>query len=189
MSNSLPNITNAKGKKKYPIFLEILPLFLFFIINKFYGIFVATGVLIVFSLLNLIMAYVYTKVFHLIPLITTFLAVLFGGLTLILHNGDFIKIKITLMNLLFALILITGLVFKKNFLRLLLADGLSLKDKGWHILTISWSSFFMCLAIMNEIVWRHFSTDTWVNFKVFGILGLSIAFTLLQLPIVHKYKQ
>lgn len=180
--------TEKKLEKRYPVFLEIIPIFLFFIGNKYFGIYVGTGILMVTSLLNLIFAYIYTKTIHVIPVITCMLAVIFGGLTIFLHDPSFIKIKVTLLNLFFAASLFVGLLFKKNFLKITLNSQLEITDYGWNLLIRYWITFFLLLAVLNEVVYRNVDTNTWVNFKVFGITILTIIFSVAQLPIINKHK-
>lgn len=175
------------NNKKYPIILEILPLFIFFALTKYYDIFIATGFLILTSLFNFIVSYWYTKHTHVIPLITCLLAVVFGGLTLFFANDVFIKFKVSLMNFIFALCLIIGPLFNKNVLKLVFKDQASLTDKGWEKLNLVWIIFFIFLGTLNEIVWRNFSTNMWVNFKVFGIFGLTTLFLIAQIPFIKKH--
>lgn len=176
-------------KRTYPLLLEVIPLFLFFILTKYTTIYIATGVLIVTSLFNLIFGYLYTRKIHPVSVITTILALVFGSFTIILQDDSFIKFKVTLMNLLFAAVLSSTYIFKKNFLKMVFQDQVNLYNKGWKILNIAWIMFFLLLATLNEIVWRHFSTNTWVNFKVFGIIGLSFIFLIIQMPIIRRYSK
>jgi intracellular septation protein len=111
----------------------------------------------------------------------------FGGLTLILHDELFIKLKPTIIYLLFAGTLIGGLIFNKPFLSIVFDSMFHLTEEGWRKLTIRWSVFFLLLAVLNEIVWRTQTTDTWVNFKVFGVMPLTFIFALLQYPVMTKY--
>ncbi len=175
-------------KKAYPVFIEIIPLLLFFILSKYSNIFIATGVLAITSFLNLIACYLYTKQWHIISVITTILAVVFGGLTVFLNNDSFIKIKVTLINLIFSIALASGYIFKKNYLKWVFHSQIKLSNPAWNRLTCYWIFFFLFLAILNELIWRNFSTSAWVNFKVFGILGLTFSFLLLQYPFLKKYK-
>ncbi|MDR0485039.1 MAG: septation protein IspZ [Alphaproteobacteria bacterium] len=179
--------STAKKEKKYPVILEIIPIFLFFALSKYYDIFIATGSLMITSFANLIVGYLYTKSFHAISVITTALAVIFGSLTLLLGNENFIKFKVTLMNVIFATVLISGYFFKRNFLKLIFRTQIDLTDKGWQRLNLYWIFFFLGLATLNEIIWRHFSTDLWVDFKAFGIFGLTFLFMVIQYPLVKKY--
>lgn len=177
----------VKKERKYPAILEIIPIFLFFALSKYYDIFIATGALVITSFINLVVGYLYTRTFHAISLITAALAIVFGSLTIILDNESFIKIKVTLMNAIFALILLSGHFFKKNFLKVAFQSQIQLKNEGWKKLTSYWIIFFITLAVLNEIIWRNFSTDSWINFKVFGIFGMTFLFLLLQYPLIKKY--
>ncbi len=174
-------------KKKYPAILELIPIFLFFALSKYYDIFIATGALVITSCVNLVIGYLYTKTFHAISLITATLAVIFGTLTIVLDNESFIKVKVTIINLIFAIILLSGYFFKKNFLKIAFNSQIRLYNDGWNKLTLYWIIFLIFLAGLNEIIWRHFSTEVWVNFKVFGIFGLTFLFLLIQYPLIRKY--
>lgn len=181
--------TNTPNTKKYPEWAEFIPLVLFLLTNKYYNIYVATAVLIASSVINLALAYFINKKVSYTSLVSVVLVAIFGGITIFLHNDSFIKIKVTIMYILLAIILSVGLLLKRNFLQLMLSSHFKINAKGWKILTISWIIFFLCVAIINEIIWRNFSTNFWVNFKVFGIMVIMILFTVVIIPIVAKYKQ
>ena len=121
-------------------------------------------------------------------LITSFLVLIFGGLTIFLKDPTFIKLKPTIVYLLFSFFLFFGLILKKNFLKIYLSNLIKLNDIGWNILTKRWGIFFIVLALLNEFIWRNFSTDFWVSFKVFGFLPITIIFTFLQKSLIEKYK-
>ena len=106
--------------------------------------------------------------------------------TLILADETFIKIKPTLVNCLFAVVLIGGLAFKKSLLKPLFGSAFQLSEKGWRLLTLRWGGFFILLAFLNEVIWRNFSTDFWISFKLFGILPLTLIFAVLQTPLVIR---
>ena len=122
------------------------------------------------------------------PTVGAFIILIFGGLTIYFDNEVFFKMKPTIINLLFALILYGGMIVNKPLLKFLLGAAIKLEDEGWKILTQRWISFFIALAILNEIVWRTQSTDIWVNFKVFGILPITFIFTITQFPLIKKYQ-
>ena len=124
-----------------------------------------------------------------VPLIGAVVISLFGGLTLYFNNPIFIYMKPTIVNLIFAAILIiSNLHFNKNYLKLFLQTAFQLNEEGWKKLNFRWAYFFIFLAILNEAVWRTQPETTWVNFKVWGMLPITIIFTAMQLPLINKYK-
>ena len=167
--------------------LEFAPLALFFLANSRFGIFIATGVFMVAILVSLIVSYALTKTLPIMALVSAAVVLVFGGLTLALHDDLFIKMKPTILNTLFGLVLLGGLAFKKPLLPLVLDQVLSLTQAGWRKLTLRWAVFFFVLAALNEIVWRNFSTDVWVNFKVFGTMPLTLLFALSQTPLILRH--
>ena len=167
--------------------IEIIPLILFFIANAKYGIIFATKTFVITTLIALIISYLYFKKISTPLLITTFLVLIFGGLTIFFKDPTFIKLKPTIVYFLFSLFLFLGLALKKNFLQIYLSSLIKLNDTGWNILTKRWGIFFLLMALLNETIWRNFSTDFWVSFKVFGFLPLTIVFTILQQNLIKKY--
>lgn len=167
--------------------IEAGPLGVFFFANNRFDIFTATAAFMVAVTISLAANYALERRLPAMPLVTGVFVLVMGGLTLYLQDDLFIKIKPTITNLLFAGILLGGLAWGKLFLRYVFGAAFRLEDAGWRILTIRWSLFFVFLAIVNEIVWRNFDTDTWVNFKVFGIMPLTFIFALAQLPVVKRY--
>jgi intracellular septation protein len=132
-------------------------------------------------------SYVLTRHLPIMPVVTAVVVVVFGGLTLILHNDLFIKLKPTIIYLLFGAVLLGGLMFGKSFLGVVFDSLFHLTEEGWRKLTLRWGLFFLALAVLNEIVWRSTSTDVWVNFKVFGVMPLTLIFGALQYPLLKKY--
>ena len=167
--------------------IEVGPLGVFFFANNSFDIFTATAAFMVAVTISLAANYALERRLPAMPLVTGVFVLVMGGLTLYLQDDLFIKIKPTITNLLFAGILLGGLAWGKLFLRYVFGAAFRLEDAGWRILTIRWSLFFVFLAIVNEIVWRTFDTDTWVNFKVFGIMPLTFIFALAQLPVVKRH--
>ncbi len=124
-----------------------------------------------------------------IPLIGGVVISLFGGLTLYFSNPVFLYMKPTIINIIFAIILIFGKIFfKKNLLKFFFRSAFELNEEGWDKLNLRWAFFFIFLAILNEIVWRTQPETTWVNFKVWGIIPITFIFTALQLPMINKHK-
>ena len=122
------------------------------------------------------------------PTIGAAIILVFGGLTIYFDNEIFFKMKPTIINILFAIILYAGQVMKRPLLKYLFSGNLKLQEEGWSQLTKRWIGFFIALAILNEIIWRTQSTDLWVNFKVFGILPITFIFTMTQFTLIKKYQ-
>src|SRR3954464_12593444 len=151
------------------------------------GIFIATAVFMVAILVSLAVSYVLTRHLPVMAMVTAVVVVVFGGLTLVLHDDTFIKMKPTIIYLLFAGILLGGLFFNKPLLAVVFDSVFGLTDEGWRKLTLRWALFFLTLAVLNETVWRTQTTDFWVSFKVFGVLPLTFIFAALQYPLLQKY--
>jgi len=166
--------------------LDFGPLLAFFLAFRMAGLLAATGALIALTLVSLAVTYIFERRIATMPLISGIAVTLFGGLTLFLHDEYFIKIKPTLVNLLFASILLGGLCFRKSLFKHVLGHAMQLTDEGWRILSLRWGIFFVFLAGVNELIWRNFPTDFWVNFKVFGMFSLTMVFTLMQIPLIRR---
>ncbi len=167
--------------------LDIGPLILFFAANAKFGIYAATGAFMAAVLIALAVSYVLTKHLAVMPLVTAVIVLVFGGLTLVLHDDLFIKLKPTIIYVLFAGALVGGLVFDKPLLGMVFDSVFHLREEGWRKLTWRWALFFFALAILNEIVWRTQTTDFWVSFKLFGVVPLTFLFAALQVPLITKY--
>ncbi len=172
---------------------DFLPLIVFFTIYKLSNdnkIIQATIGLVISTFVGLTVSYLCTKKIAFMPLFSALILGVFGSLTVIFNDETFIKIKPTLMNLLFASILFYGFFQKKPLLKTLLGSAFEMNDESWLKLSKRWAIYFIFLAILNEIVWRNFSTDIWVKFKVFGILPIYIIFFALQFfPYINKSKR
>ena len=167
------------------------PLLIFFTIYYKTGnnLTVAIPPLIVATIIAVIIMYFVERKIPYVPLIGGVVITLFGGLTLYFNNPIFIYMKPTIVNAIFATILIISKVFfQKNFLKLFLKTAFSLNEIGWDKLNFRWAYFFIFLAFLNEIVWRTQPETTWVNFKVWGILPITFIFTIFQVPLINKYK-
>jgi intracellular septation protein len=180
----------AEKKQLNPILklvLDIGPLVLFFAANAKLGIYVATGAFMAAVLVALIVSYLMTRHIAIMPVVTAVIVLVFGGLTLVLHDDLFIKLKPTIIYVLFGGTLLAGLLLDKPFLSILFDQMFHLTAEGWRKLTWRWVIFFFALAVLNEIVWRNFSTDVWVSFKLFGVVPLTFLFGALQYPLLMKY--
>lgn len=170
------------------LLIDLGPLVVFFLTYSKAGIFWATGVLMVTSLVALLASRVMLGRFSVAPAATAVLVVVFGGLTFLLDDPSFIKMKPTIINLLFAAILGFGVYTGRPLLKMFMGEALRLTDEGWHKMTVRWAIFFLAMAALNEIVWRNFSEAAWVNFKVFGILPLTFVFAMAQVGLIRRYE-
>ena len=167
---------------------EYGPIVLFFAATMLYGLMVATAVIVVASLIALALTWYYERRIPMMPLVTAGVVVVFGGLTLWLQDETFIKMKPTIVQLIFAAVLLGGLAFKRPLLKPLLGKALpAMSDAGWHGLTLRYSLFFIAMAALNEVVWRTQSTEFWVTFKLFGIMALTMVFILSQMPFMNRH--
>lgn len=167
--------------------LDLGPLLVFFGVNAAYGIFPATAAFMAAMVVTLAATWVLAREIPPMPLITGAFVLVFGGLTLYLNDETFIKLKPTIVNALFAAILFTGLARRQSLLKPLLQSVMELTEEGWRLLTWRWAWFFVVLAILNELVWRNFSTDFWISFKLFGTLPLTIAFGAGQIGLMRRH--
>ena len=167
------------------------PLLIFFIIYYKNGnnLIIAIPPLIIATIIAVAIMYFVERKIPYVPLIGGVIITLFGGLTLYFNNPIFIYMKPTIVNILFACVLIISKIFyQKNFLKLFLKAAFQLNETGWDKLNFRWAYFFIFLAILNEIIWRTQPETTWVNFKVWGILPITFIFTAAQVPLINKHK-
>ena len=198
-----PNDPNRKELNPFlKLLLELGPLGVFFFGNA-YGdklanlfpflaslggrLFIGTALFIVATLLALVVSFALTRRLPIMPFVTSIVVLVFGGLTLWLQDDEFIKMKPTIVNLLFGSVLLGGLLTGRPLLGYVFDSVFRLDDEGWRKLTFRWGIFFFVLAILNEVIWRSFSTDFWVSFKVFGIMPLTVLFTLTQMPLIQRH--
>src|SRR5947209_16351029 len=174
----------------HPLFklaTELGPLVIFFIANAKGNLFIATGAFMVAIVVAMIASYVVTRHVPIMALVTGVIVIVFGTLTLVLHDETFIKVKPTIIYGLFAAVLAGGLLFGRSFIAVMFDQMFNLTPQGWRILTLRWALFFFAMAILNEMIWRTQSTDIWVNFKVFGVTPLTMIFAIAQMPLTKRY--
>jgi intracellular septation protein len=172
---------NARPALFAPLLAPVLPA------GEHAGIFAATAVFMIAILVALAISYALTRRLPAMAVVSAVIVTVFGGLTIALADETFIKLKPTIIYLLFAGLLFGGLILRKPLLEIVFDQMFHLTEEGWRKLTVRWAIFFLALAVLNEIVWRNFSTDVWVSFKVFGALPLTFIFAMLQVPLLNKY--
>lgn len=180
----------APARTMHPLLkfvLEMGPLVIFFIANGRGGIYVATGAFMVATFAALLAMWIIARKIAVMPLISAAVVLVFGTLTIVLQDDHFIKLKPTLVNALFGIALLGGMMLNKPLLPYVLGDVFHIDAEGWRKLTIRWGIFFIVMAVLNEVVWRSVSTDTWVAFKTFGYLPITFVFALLQAPLLTKH--
>ena len=177
--------------------LEMGPLVIFFLVNSYgdrwFGVapdrrlFLATGIFVVAVLASLAITWSLIRKLPVMPLVSAVVITVFGGLTLLLDDELFIKLKPTIVNTLFGAVLVWAGLTGRNVLKLVLDSVFTLTDEGWRQLTWRWAFFFFVLAALNEIVWRTQTTDFWVAFKVWGIMPLTMVFAMAQMPLILRH--
>ena len=176
--------------------LELGPLVIFYVANARADIFAATAWFMAAMVGSLVLSWLLLHKVAVMPLVTAVVVLIFGGLTLWLHDDTFIKMKPTIVNALFAATLLIGLAFGQSLLRYVFGEVYKLRPEGWTVLTLRWGLFFLFLAVLNEVVWRgadamikdpKAATDLWVAFKVWATMPITIVFTLFQLPLLTRY--
>lgn len=177
---------NSEPRWVKPV-VDYVPLAAFFGAYWYGDLMLATKVIIGATLVAVVISLVVARRLPIMPLVTAVVVGIFGGLTIYLEDDTFIKMKPTIVQVAFALILSVGLLLKRLWLKPLFGKSMDMPDYAWRTLTFRFVLFFLASAMANEFVWRTQSTDFWVNFKVFGILGLTFAFIASQLPYIHKH--
>ena len=174
----------------HPLFklaTELGPLLVFFSVNARFHLFVATAAFMVAIVAAMIASYAVTRHVPMMALVTGIVVLVFGTLTLALHDETFIKVKPTIIYGLFALVLGGGLLFGRSFIAIMFDQMFNLTPRGWRILTMRWTLFFLAMALLNEAIWRTQSTDFWVAFKAFGVIPLTMIFAITQMPLIKRY--
>src|SRR4051812_2812844 len=177
-------------KRPHPMFklaTELGPLLVFFIANAKFHLFVATAAFMVAVMVAMAASYVVTRHVPIMAIVTAVVVLVFGTLTLVLHDETFIKVKPTIVYLLFAGVLGGGLLFGRSLIAVLFDQMFNLTPHGWRLLTMRWAIWFCAMAVLNEIIWRTQSTDFWVAFKAFGMVPLTMLFALAQMPLLKRY--
>jgi intracellular septation protein len=167
--------------------LDFGPLLVFFLVNAKWGLLPATATLIPLSVVALVASWKLEGQVSRVALFGTVAVIVFGGLAVAIGDETFIKVKVTALNAFFGLVLGVGLLRRKSLLKALLGTSLQLTDEGWRLLTLRFTLFFFFLAGLNEVLRRTLSSDAWVSFKVFGILGATLVFSFLQAPLISRH--
>jgi len=170
------------------LLIELAPLVLFFLVYARTDIYVATGVLMAATVASLIASKLLLGKLSVMPIVTGLFVLVFGALTLWFSNETFIKIKPTIVYICFAAPLLGGLLFRKSLLSHVLGEAISMDEAGWRTLTFRWGVFFLVLALLNELIWRNFSTSVWVSMKSFGFIPLTILFAVSQAPLMMRHR-
>ena len=177
-------------RKPHPLFklaTELGPLLVFFGVNARFQLFAATAAFMVAIVAAMIASYVVTRHVPMMALVTGIIVLVFGTLTLVLHDETFIKVKPTIIYGLFALVLGGGLLFGRSLIAIMFDQMFNLTPQGWRILTMRWTLFFLAMAFLNEAIWRTQTTDFWVAFKAFGVIPLTMIFAITQMPLIKRY--
>ena len=166
-----------------------LAIFFFYYYNSEKNLSIAIPPLIIATITALIIMWLFERKIPPMPLVSGILITFFGGLTIYFNDPIFIYIKPTIINIMFALALFFGKYFTKEpILKKIMGKSITLNDMGWEILNKRWMFFFFGLAILNELIWRTQTEEFWVNFKVWGMLPITIVFTGFQIPLINKHK-
>jgi intracellular septation protein len=205
MKKPMSSTTPSSADRHHPALksaLELGPLLVFFfanlrgawLIETFPAlgalggpILVATGIFMVATVLSLVISKLVLGHLPIMPFVSGIVVLIFGGLSIWLQNETFIKMKPTIVNTLFGVTLLVGLMFGKALLGMVFNAAFRLDEEGWRKLTFRWGLFFLFLAVMNEVVWRNFSDDFWVAFKVWGTMPITLIFTLAQMPLIMRH--
>ena len=174
-------------KRTLKSFIDFIPVPIFFVVYKFWGLIPATAAIVICTIASTIIHYMIDRKIAIFPLISAGIICVMGGITIFSQNTTFIKMKPTIVNLVFAIILVGGNLFNKNILKAAMGHSMKLPEAAWKKFAVRWAYLFLLIAIANEIIWRNFPEAFWVNFKVFGILSITIVFMLSQISFLSRY--
>ena len=166
--------------------LELGPIALYFVVYRLYGLLPATATMMVTVLVTLGVSWAMLRRVPIMPLVTAGIVLVFGGAALITGDKTFAKVKLTVLYAAFSAALFYGLMSGKPILKVVFDEALHLTEEGWRKLTWRWALFFLALALVNEAVWRNVEEATWVNFKTFGIMPLTVLYALAQTPLITR---
>jgi intracellular septation protein len=175
------------SKQLLKMLLELGPIAVFFVVNSRSGIFYGTGAFMIATVISLVASQRLLGRVPVMPLVSGAFVLVFGALTLILQDELFIKMKPTIVNGLFCAILLAGLAYGHALLKFIFGEVFSLTEEGWRKLTFRWALFFAFLAVLNEVIWRYFSTDFWISFKIWGVMPLTMIFALAQIGLIKRH--
>jgi intracellular septation protein len=167
--------------------LDLGPLVVFFAANAKFGIFTGTAVFMATIVAALAVSYAMTRHVAIMPVVSAIVVLVFGTLTIVLHDETFIKLKPTIIYTLFGATLLGGYIFNKPLLAIVFDAMFHLTQEGWRKLTLRWAGFFLVMAVLNEVVWRTQTTEFWISFKLFGFTPATFVFAMLQYPLLMKY--
>ncbi|MFC3161742.1 septation protein A [Ciceribacter thiooxidans] len=205
MTSSHSDTEPTAAEKHHPLLklaLELGPLIIFFFGNlrgewlaKAFPVlstvggplFIATALFMAATVASLVVSKIVFRHLPIMPFVSGIVVLVFGSLSIWLQDETFIKMKPTIVNTLFGAVLLGGLFFGKSLLGYVFNAAFQLDDIGWRKLTLRWGVFFLFLAVLNEAVWRNFSDEVWVNFKVWGTMPITILFTLAQMPLIMRH--
>jgi intracellular septation protein len=170
------------------LLLEFMPLGLFFIASTEYDVFVGTGILMVSTVISLVMTWWLFRQVAIMAIITALTGIISGGMTLFFYDDMYVKLKPTIVSLIFAGILLTGQIMHRPLFKALLGENLHLTNEGWRILTWLWFGYFLFITGLNEYVWRNYSTEFWVAFKAFALMPMTVIYALPQMIYLKRHR-
>jgi intracellular septation protein len=171
------------------LLLEFAPLAIFFVVSKEFDIYVGSLILAIATLITMVIMWVSYRRIAMMALITAVTSIGAGSVTYFLTDPMYVMMKPTIVSLVFAVILGAGLLFGKPLLQPLLGEDLHITKRGWMIITWRWTAYFLFIAVLNEVLWRNFSQDFWLSFKVFGLLPMTVLYGILQIPLLARHRE